>query len=260
MERMRCRMGVVTSPVGRYHPAVIAQAAATLENLYPGRFWMAVGSGEALNESITGAAWPSKAIRNERLREAVQVMRDLWAGEEVSSSGLVDVRQARLHTLPARAPRVLLAALSAGTARWGAPWADGLITVGTPSAPVAQVIRAFREGGGEGKPVLVQVKLSYAPGEQEALLSAHDQWKCNALSREESEDLATPRQFEQRASTVTPADVARVVHVSADPEQHRAWLQAYLDLGVDELYLHNVNRRQAKFIHAFGRDVIAGLA
>ncbi len=251
--------GVVTCPVGRYHPAVIAQAAATLAVMFPDRFWLAVGSGEALNESITGQPWPGKAARNERLREAVEIMRALWAGECVNHDGTFRLRHARLYTRPARPPAVLLAALSAETAAWGAPWADGLITIATPEAPVAAIVRAFRDAGGAGKPVHLQVKLSYAASEAAALQGAFEQWRCNAVPRQASETLETPEAFERRAAEVTAEDVARVVHVSADPGRHRAWLEAYLRCGADRLYLHNVNRDQEGFIRTFGRDVIKGL-
>jgi len=248
--------GVVTSPVGRYHPAVIAQAAATLARMFPGRFWLAVGSGEALNESITGQPWPDKSARNRRLGEAVQVMRALWAGQTVDHDGGFRLRHARLYTRPEHPPAVLLAALSADTARWGAAWADGLITVATPEAPVAAILRAFREGGGAGKPIHLQVKLSYAADEDAALRGAFEQWRSNAVSRRESETLDTPEAFERCAAKITPADVARVVHVSADPDRHRAWLETYLRCGADHLHLHNVNRDQDAFIRVFGRDVI----
>ena len=94
--------GVVTAPGQRYHPAIIAQAAATLGEMFPGRFWMALGTGEASNEHITGDRWPAKDIRNRRLAECVAVIRALLAGEEVSHDGLVRVDRARLYTLPRR--------------------------------------------------------------------------------------------------------------------------------------------------------------
>ncbi len=254
-----CTFGVVTSPVGRYHPAVIAQACATLAQMFPRRFWVAVGSGEALNESITGQPWPGKPVRNARLREAVQVMRRLWAGETVDHDGHFKLRHATLYTRPETAPNVLLAALSADTARWGAAWADGLITVGTPEAPVQEIIEAFREGGGEGKPIHLQIKLSYDVDEEAALQGAFEQWRNNAVSRTQTEELGTPEQFERCAAGVTPEDVAKVVHVSADPARHRQWLRQYLDLGATHLHLHNVNRAQSRFIETFGRDVLPAL-
>src|SRR5689334_2775540 len=134
--------GVVTCPFGRYHPTNIAQAAATLAEMHVDRFWMAVGSGEALNEAITGARWPHKDERNARLQGAVEVMRALWRGEEVTRDDDVVVDHARLYTRPAQMPLVFAAALSEETARWAAGWADGLITISMPRDKLRKVIDA----------------------------------------------------------------------------------------------------------------------
>ena len=124
----RLRAGVVTAPGQRYHPAETAQAAATLAGMFEGRFWMAVGSGQLLNEGITGDHWPPKAVRQERLGECVEVMRALWSGQTVSHYGLVQVEEARLEECPEHPPLLLGAAVSAETAEWVGSWADGLIT------------------------------------------------------------------------------------------------------------------------------------
>jgi G6PDH family F420-dependent oxidoreductase len=124
--------GVVNAPGQRYHPAIIAQAAATLNVMFPDRFWVAVGSGQLLNEHITGERWPSKPERNERLREAAEIMRRLWAGETVSHTGHVAVSEAQLWTRPERPPMLVGAAVTAETAAWVAEWADALITVVQP--------------------------------------------------------------------------------------------------------------------------------
>ena len=244
--------GVVNAPVGRYHPAVIAQAAATLERMFPGRFWMAVGSGEALNEAIAGGPWPPKAQRNARLREAVEVMRALWAGEEVTHEGAFTVQRARLYSLPEQAPKLYVAALSEDTARWGAAWADGLITVNMPGEATRRIAAAFAEAGGEGKPMALQVKLSYDETDAAALAGAHAQWKTNVFDGVVSEALRTPEQYEAVAKFVRTGDVAKAVRVSADLARHRAWLQEDLAQGFDALYLHNVNTRQEAFVDAFG--------
>src|ERR671926_690760 len=119
--------GAVNAPGQRYHPAIVAQAIATLGAMFPGRFWVALGSGEAMNEHITGDPWPRKDVRDARLRECVDVIRALLAGEEVTHDGLVHVDRARLWTLPDQQPALIGAAVSLETARWCAEWADGLI-------------------------------------------------------------------------------------------------------------------------------------
>lgn len=112
----RDSFGTVCAPGDRYHPAVVAQAAATLAQMFPGRFWLSVGSGEALNEHVTGTVWPEKAERNARLQECVDVIRALWAGETVTHRGRVTVVDAKLYVRPEEPPRLIAAALSEETA------------------------------------------------------------------------------------------------------------------------------------------------
>ena len=143
--------GVVNAPGQRYHPAIVAQAAATLCEMFPGRLWVARGIGEASNEHITGGPWPDKETRTARLHECVEVMRRLFAGETVSHDGLVRVDRAKLHTLPAEPPPLVGQAISVETARSAGEWADGLATVNQPHDKLREMIAAFRENGGEGK-------------------------------------------------------------------------------------------------------------
>jgi probable non-F420 flavinoid oxidoreductase len=253
--------GVVNAPGQRYHPAIVAQAAATLSELFPGRFWLALGSGEASNEHITGDRWPPKAERRARLGEAVAVIRALLAGETVSHDGLVTVDRARLWTLPDRPPRLIGAAVSAETARWVGGWADGLVTINQPHDTLRAVIDAFRAGGGEGRPLYLQVHLSWAADEDTALAVAHDQWSTNVFDPALAMELDLPEQFEAAARFVTAEDVRSAVLVSADLGRHTAWLEEYAELGFDRLYLHEVGRaeHQQPFIDAFGSKVIPAL-
>lgn len=251
--------GVVNAPVGRYHPAVIAQAAATLADMHGDRFWLAAGSGEAINECITGQRWPAKDVRNRRLREAVEVMRALWRGEEVTHHGEFTVERARLYSLPPRPLPVIAAALSPETARWAGDWADGLITISQPRDKLRAVLDAFREGGGEGKPVHLQVKLSWADTEEAAREGTLEQWRTNLFESTVSEDLRTPEQFEAATKFVRAEDLEPAVRISADLSRHLAWLRDDLAMGVDQLLLHNVNRGQAAFIDAFGEKVLPQL-
>src|ERR671916_144824 len=138
--------GVVNAPGQRYHPAIVAQAAATLAEMFPGRLSVALGTGEFSNEHITGAAWPDKKVRNARLRECVDVMRALFAGEAVDHDGLVRVDRARLWTLPPEPPPLLATAVSVETARWAGEWADGLITIAQPHEQLRRMIDAYGDG------------------------------------------------------------------------------------------------------------------
>ena len=252
--------GVVNAPGQRYHPAIVAQAAATLCELFPGRLWVALGTGEASNEHITGDRWPPKDVRNARLRECVEVMRALFAGEEVSHDGLVRVDRARLWTLPEEPPPLVGAAVSPETARWCGGWADGLVTINQPREVLERVVAAFREGGGEGKPVNLQVHLSWAPSEEEALAIAHDQWRTNVFPPPLCWDLETVEQFDEAAAHVRPEDVRGAVLVSSDLSRHAEWLAELAGLGFDQIQLHHVGQDLTPFIEAFGEHVLQELA
>jgi probable non-F420 flavinoid oxidoreductase len=255
----RLPFGVVTAPGQRYHPAVIAQAAATLAELFPDRFWMALGTGEFSNEHITGAPWPGKRHRTARLEECVKVIRALLAGELVDHDGLVRVDRARLWTLPPSPPSLFGAAVSAETAGWVGGWADGLITIAQPHDALRRVLDSFRAGGGERKPAALQVHLSWAANEEEALRIAYDQWRTNVFTPPLAWDIATVEQFDEAARYVRPEDMREAILVSADLGRHVAWIQELADLGFDELYLHHVGRAQRPFIDAFGTEVLPQL-
>jgi probable non-F420 flavinoid oxidoreductase len=250
--------GVVTVPGGwRYHPALHAQAAATLAAMFPDRFWMAAGSGEALNEAITGQHWPEKAERNARTREAVEIMRALWAGETLTHRGRFTVQEARLYSLPRNPPKVVGAALSPETARWAGEWADGLVTVIGERDSMRRIVDAFREGGGEGKPIFLQAQLSFAKTKEVAAEAAWDQWRFSVLSSPVLALLRTPAEFDEATKHVRREDVTSRVRTSADPEQHLEWLLRDAELGYEEINLHNVCRtEQERFIEVFGEQVI----
>jgi coenzyme F420-dependent glucose-6-phosphate dehydrogenase len=256
LQATRLSFGCVSAPGWRYHPAIVAQAAATLCEMYPERFWLAVGSGEALNEHITGEHWPVKSERNERLLECVTVMRRLWAGETVTHHGRVVVEDAKLYTRPSSPPSVYGAALSAETAEWVGSWADGLITIGAPPTGLAEVVDAFRRGGGVGKPVKVQASLAWAPTQAEARDGAWSQWRGNVVGGEVLAILRTCADFEAAARFVTRDDVAGCMTVSHDPHEHAARLQEYVDAGATDIYLFNVAPPQREFIEVFAERVL----
>ena len=259
LEATSLSFGTVCAPGWRYHPAVIAQGAATLSAMYPGRFWLAIGSGEALNEGITGLPWPPKAERNAQLAEIGDVMHRLWRGETVTHEGQITVRDAKLYSRPKTPPQLFVAALSAETAATVAPWADALATIGGEPDAVREVIDAFREHGGEGKPVALQHVVSWAPTEREAREQAFQQWRQSALDHAQLADLRTPAQFAAAAKPVRPADVDKGVRISADLGRHAEWLATYKELGVDTVYVMNAGKNQEQYIEAFGAKVLPQL-
>jgi G6PDH family F420-dependent oxidoreductase len=234
-------IGVVNAPGQRYHPAIIAQAVGTLEAMYPGRFWAALGSGEAANEHITGDAWPRKEHRNERLLESVNIMRAMLAGEEVSHEGHVTVDRARLWTRPDSPPPLLAA------------------TVNQSLDATREVVDAYRGAGGKG-PLVLQVHVSYAASEDEALRIAHDQWRSNVFSPPLCWDLDSIEAFDIASQHVRPDDVRGTVLVSADLGEHVERLREFIELGFDEVYLHHVGQEQHDFIEAFGERVLPRLS
>ena len=260
LEATDLSMGVVTAPGQRYHPAVAAQSIATLGEMFPGRFWAALGSGEALNEHVTGDPWPAKSVRDERLLECVEVIRALLRGEEVTHDGLVHVQRARLWSRPEIPPALFGAAVSEQTARVVGSWADGMITTNQPEPVLRRVIEAFREAGGNDKPVHVQVHLSWADDDTTALAIAHEQWRTNVFGPELMWELALPEEFDDAASHVRPEDVAAAVMISSDAAQHAKWLDQIAELGVDTLFLHHVGIEQRRFIETFGERVIPQVA
>jgi probable non-F420 flavinoid oxidoreductase len=251
--------GVVNAPGQRYHPAIVAQAIASLNEMFPRRLWAALGTGEASNEHITGQRWPTKAERNARLLECVEVMRALFRGEEVTHHGRVEVDRARLWTLPDEQPVLIGPAVSVETAGWVAGWADGLVTVNQPLDKLRAVLDAFRANGGEGKRTALQVHLSWATTEQEALDIAHDQWRANVFGPPLSWDIETVEQFDQAGAYVRPEDMRDHVLISSDLKRLTAWLQELAALGFDELYLHHVGRHQDAFVDAFAEHVLPAL-
>ncbi|GAB4019699.1 TIGR03885 family FMN-dependent LLM class oxidoreductase [Spirosoma koreense] len=251
--------GVVNAPGQRYHPAIIAQAAATLAEMFPERFWMAVGTGQFLNEHITGGKWPAKADRNARLAECVEIIRALWKGETVTHQGLVTVEEARLYSRPAIPPLLFGAAVTSKTAEWVGSWADGLLTISQPKAQLQEVVDAFRRGGGAGKPMYLKVQLSYAATDEAAHQGAYDQWRSNIFPNAMLTELRMPEQFDMAGDLVDVQEVDKMVHISSDPARHAAWLQQYIDMGFSQLALHNVNLEQERFIDDFGQHVLPAI-
>jgi probable non-F420 flavinoid oxidoreductase len=251
-------IGCVSAPGQRYHPAVHAQRIGTLGQMFPGRFWVALGSGEASNEHITGERWPDKEQRTRRLEECVDVIGRMLDGEEVTHRGLVTVDRARLWEVPDPRPLLVGPAVSVASASRVAAWADGLVTLNQPVEVLRDLLAAYRESGGRGRAAL-QVHLSWAPTEDEAEAIAHDQWRTNVFDPPVCWDLDMAAAFDAAAQYVRPEDVRGKVLVSADLERHVEWLQELASLGFDELALHHVGQDLDPFIDAFGEHVLPRL-
>jgi len=243
----------VTAPLIRIHPAIVAQAAATVATLMPGRFVLGVGTGEALNEHITGERFPSATERRDMLAEAIEVIRDLWRGELTDHRGrYFHVVDAQLFTLPDEPPPIVVAASGSKSAEMAGRLGDGM--VGT--APDADTIRTYRESGGADKPTYGQVTVCWAADERSAVETAMAWWPQAAISGELSQELPLPRQFEDAASSVHEEDVAQAIVCGPDPEKHAERIQAYVEAGYDHVYLHQIGPDQAGFIRFAERELL----
>jgi coenzyme F420-dependent glucose-6-phosphate dehydrogenase len=259
MQTTTMPFGMISAPGYRYHPAVLAQAAATIGEMFPGRLWLALGSGEAINESITGLPWPDKAERNARLLECVEIIKALLAGQTITRRGRVVVVEAKLFTRPPAPVPIFGAAVSPETAAWAAGWADGLLTTGGDIEAVGKVIRSFRDNGGHGKPIHVQHALSWATTETEAVAQAIDQWGPVSAGGNVNWTLCRPANFDTIGRLVNEDTIRRCVAVSADLGRHRQWIEDLVSLDIAGVHLHCVGTNQSQFIDAFGRSVLPAL-
>jgi G6PDH family F420-dependent oxidoreductase len=259
----------VTCPSFRFHPAVVAQASATLEAMYPGRHWLGVGAGEALNEHVIGGYWPEAAERSTRMFEAIEVIKKLFdaslAGKDVKHQGrFFTLETTRLWTMPDTPPPVLVATAGPVNAKRTGRYADGIITVGAPLEKIGGLFDKFAEGARDaGKdpdmmPKVLQLHLSWADTDEQALANAMTEWPNGGMKFAKA-DIRSPHDFAAMAALVRPEDFDGRMVISADPDVHRAEIQRYVDLGFDRVYLHNVGRNQAEWIEVFGREVLPKL-
>lgn len=256
----------VTAPTFRWHPAMVAQASATLAAMYPGRHWLGLGSGEALNEHVVGRYWPDAPERIGRMFEAIDIIKKLFAsglsGKDVRHEGqYYRLESTRLWTMPGQPPPILVAASGPVTARRAGRTVDGLITEAAPPEKLGMLLQRFAEGAREAgrdpatMPKVLRLHLSWAATDEEAMRNALTQWP-NLGMRFPKADIRSPYELEQIARMVTPADFEGRMLVSADPDAHRAHIQALADLGFDRVYLHNAGRNQREFLEVFGREVL----
>jgi coenzyme F420-dependent glucose-6-phosphate dehydrogenase len=245
----------VTCPTTRVHPAIVAQAAATAASLLPGRFSLGVGSGENLNEHVLGDRWPPVVERQERLAEAIEVIRRLWAGKLVSHRGRhFRVENARLYSLPEEPPPLLVAVAGEQSTDLAADLGDGLI--GT--APVAETIERFRERGGKG-PTYGQIHVCWAESEERARRTALEWWPNGAVSGSYFLELPLPAHFEEAAELIGEEEIADSVVCGPDPARHVEAIREYAEAGYDHVYVHQIGPDQEGFFDVYQREVLPAL-
>jgi coenzyme F420-dependent glucose-6-phosphate dehydrogenase len=246
----------VTCPIMRIHPAIIAQAAATTAALMPSRFFLGVGTGENLNEHITGQRWPPHDLRLAMLEEAVGLIRMLWQGDTQSYWGrYFTVEDAKLFTLPDMPPPIMIAASGPTSAAVAGRIGDGLIS----TAADADTITQFMSADGLERPKIGQVTVCWAPTEAEAKRIVYRIWPNAGLSGELSQELRTVAHFEQAVKMVDEAAASKQVTCGPDPEVHLEAIKKYVDAGFDHIYFHQIGPDQEGFFRFYAREVLPHL-
>ena len=248
------RLGTgVTCPTIRIHPAILAQATATVASMMPGRFFFGVGTGENLNEHILGDRWPEWEVRAEMLTEAIAVIRQLWQGGNQSHRGRhYTVENARVYTLPEEPAPIIIGASGPGSATLAGQIGDGLCSVG----PNKEAVQTFNQSGGKGKPTYGQMTVCWANDEASARKTAHELWAFSALPGELSQELPTPTHFEQATQIVSEEMVAEKIICGPDPARHVDQLRKMIDAGFDHVYIHQVGPDQEGFLRFYQEDVL----
>jgi len=250
-ENLRLGTGV-TCPTVRIHPAIIAQAAATSAAMMDGRFFLGVGTGEALNEHITGERWPETEVRQEMLEEAVEIIRLLWQGGNQSYHGIhYTVENARLYTLPEGEIPIVVAASGPESAELAGRIGDGFVS----TAPDQKVVEAYAKSGGKG-PRYAQMTVCWGEDEAKALEMAHTIWPNSGLPGELSQELPTPAHFEQAVTLVTPEMIAESISIGPDPAKYHASIEKYAKAGFDHVYIHQIGPDQEGFIRFAEREIL----
>jgi G6PDH family F420-dependent oxidoreductase len=254
-ERIRVGTGV-TCPLIRIHPAIVAQAAATVAAMMPGRFFLGVGSGENLNEHVLGDRWPLPDERLEMLEEAVDVLRLLWKGGERTHRGKhYTVEHARIYTLPDEPVEVYVAASAPKASALAGRIGDGFIS----TAPKKTYVQAFEDAGGQGKQKLGMIHCAYDADEKAGLERATKLWPNLAFKGPLGQELATPSDFEKAAQMVREEDIAETTPCGPDPEPYLEQIRNYGDAGFTHVYIHQIGDNQDEFAEFAKRELMPRL-
>lgn len=237
----------------RMHPAIIAHAAATAAVQLDGRFVLGVGSGEALNEHILGDNWPSAGVRQEMLEEAVEVIRKLHKGGEVSHHGKhYEVQEARIYTRPEQPVPIYVSGFGPQAVQLAARIGDGY----SISMPDGELVKMFRDSGGRNKPVQGGTKVSWDQDPDAALTVAHRLWGNEGLPGQIPQILPRPKDFAALMPLVPPEKVAENVACGPDPDKHVGQVRKYIDADIDEVYVQQIGPDMDGFFAAWERDVL----
>lgn len=241
---------MVSCPTMRIHPVVMAHAAATSAVMLEGRFVFGVGSGENLNEHVTGLPWPPARERLERLREAIELMRRLWDGGNVNFDGrYYRAVNARIYTLPDEPPPVYVSGFGPAAVRVAAEVGDGFVTMDP------ELFGAYREAGGRG-PTQTAIKVCYSRDEREAIEIAHRTWATEALPGQLNQELQTPKMFESASTLVNPDQITSQVPCGPDAERHVHVLESRFAAGFDEVYVQQIGPDMDGFFDLYATEIL----
>jgi coenzyme F420-dependent glucose-6-phosphate dehydrogenase len=255
----KVKFGTIAIPCGmRYHPVIVAQAGATLAQMFPGRMkWIAAGSGEALNEMVVSAHWPEKEERNAILKEGIEIIRRLWNHESVTKTdGYHYTNEAKIWSLADSPVMIFGAALSTGTAEYLAGCVDGLVTVYQSGGRMEEIIKSFQSSGGLGKHLYAQIHVSWHEDRTTARHNAFEQWRNNLLPIEQSQNLSSVKMFDKMAQNLSVNDLYGRVFIGSEPEYFIGLIDHCISLGLSGVVFHNTGRNQEEFIDFFGNKVL----
>jgi coenzyme F420-dependent glucose-6-phosphate dehydrogenase len=254
----------ITCPILRYHPSVIAQAAATVSHFAPRRTYICVGTGEALNEYAATGEWPGYTERQARLTEAIDLIRSLWSGEEVTYEGqYYKTRKAKLFTPPASQIPLYVSTLVPESASYAGKYGDGLITVGGKQPDLYKQMmsnfdKAAREAGKDPSrmPKLIELNVEYTQDTETAVQNQLKYWAATYIPALFDQKIYTPKMSQENGQPVGADTIKKLACVSSNPDDHVKFIQQYIDLGFNTLIFHSALPDQRTFIENFARDVL----
>lgn len=243
----------VTAPIIRYHPAIVAQAAATSAVFLEGRFIFGIGTGENLNEHVVGMGWPPYEIRKQMFIEAIEIIRLLWEGGPQSYYGeYYTVDSAQIFTLPEELPPIIISAYGPKSTSVAADLGDGFVT----TSANRELISQFEKESGGGKPKYAQLTVCYDKDEEKAKQTAHKLWRFTVLEGPQAAELKTPGFFDEATKSATPDQVGEKIICGSDVQKYQEKIQEYIDAGIDHIYLNQIGYNQEEFMKFYREQLI----
>lgn len=257
----------VTCPTLRYHPSIIAQAAATVSHFAPRRTYLGVGTGEALNEYAATGKWPGYTERQARLAEAIDLIRSLWSGEEVTYQGqYYQTRKAKLFTPPASKIPIYVSSLVPESASFAAKYGDGLISVGGKQPDLYKQLlqnfdKAAREAGKDSSqmPKVIELTVEYTQDIESVLQDQQKYWAGAYVPALFDQKIYTPKMSQENGEVVGPDTLKKIACISSNAQDHVKFVQQYIDMGFNTIIFHSAASNQRAFIDDYARDVLPHL-